>query len=267
MRPGNARTRGPISIRFSILPPWSGTWWFRILALISAFALLGGAMRYIEMRRIQRQFERLQQERELERERARISRDMHDEVGATLTQISILSELAKQQAGFFTGQGGPVDQIADKSREVIDSIGEIVWAINPDYDSIEDLVAYLRQYTLQYFRASSIACRFEAPERLASALLSAEARRNIFLSCKEAMQNVLKHSQAAEVRVRLLQFPERLEIMVEDNGKGVIPRENPQFGNGLKNMERRMREIGGSFLLESKPGDGTRVKLSAPSKT
>lgn len=259
---GGVYTQTPIALRITILPPFWGTWWFRAIALLLMFVAVGGTIRYVEMRKLKRHIEQLESERRLERERARISRDMHDEVGATLTQIVILSEVAKQQASPSSEPGGPVDHIAEKSREVIDSIGEIIWAINPNNDSIEDLVAYLRQFTMQYFRGSSIVCRFTSPESLAPVPLSAEARRNVFLVCKEAMHNVMKHSGATELVLSIRQYQLSLEILIEDNGKGLAQSEATRFGNGLKNMERRMEEIGGSFVIDSGPGRGTRITLT-----
>jgi ligand-binding sensor domain-containing protein/signal transduction histidine kinase len=252
------------SIAVSVTPPFWKKLWFTTLFWLVIAGSVGGTMRYIEMRRLKRRIELLEQQQALEQERLRISQDMHDEVGATLTQISILSELARTEVEGSGESASHVERISEKSREVIDNIGEIIWAINPNNDQLENLVAYLRQYALQYFKSSHITCRFEAPDDLPPLLMSAQARRNIFLVCKESMHNVMKHSQAAEFTFMLRQLPRGLEIRMEDDGKGFSPEDLPGFGSGLKNMKRRMEEIGGTLTIGSRSGRGTCVALAVP---
>ena len=148
---------------------------------------------------------------------------------------------------------------------MIDNIGEIIWAINPNNDQLENLVAYLRQYALQYFSSSRIACHFEAPDDLPPLSMSAQARRNIFLVCKESMHNVMKHSGATEFTLTLRRSRGRLEILMKDDGRGFSTENLLGFGNGLTNMKRRIEEIGGTLTIDSGPGRGTCVALKAPS--
>jgi signal transduction histidine kinase len=155
-----------------------------------------------------------------------------------------------------------IDKISRKSREVIDNIGEIIWAINPKNDQLENLVAYLHRFAIQYFDSSPIVCRVEFPESIPAVQLPAESRRNIFLVCKEALHNVLKHSDATEVAVRIQPTQEGLAIVIRDNGKGFSVDCVSSFGNGLVNMKRRMEEIGGECRVESQESSGTTVTLT-----
>jgi signal transduction histidine kinase len=186
---------------------------------------------------------------------------MHDEVGAGLTEIGILSELAKKDIRNPDETGIHMQRISETSREIIASISEIIWAINPKNDLLDDLVAYLRHYTVRYLGSTPITLRFDIPDILPDFHLSAEARRNIFLVMKEALHNIVKHSEATAVFIKVSFAQQHLEIFVEDNGKGFSARDLSRFGNGLLNMEKRMKDIGGTFEIASEPGKGTRVVI------
>lgn len=250
------------SIVVIITPPFWMTWWFRTLFLVVMLASVGGSIRYVEMKRLKRKIEQLEQERALERERSRISQDMHDEVGAGLSEIGILSELAKKDIRNPDESGVYMQRISETSREVIASISEIIWAINPKNDLLDDLVAYLRHYTTRYLGTTAMKLQFNIPETLPDFHLTAEARRNIFLVLKESLHNIIKHSGATEVIITLSFTQQHLEAVVQDNGKGFTASDISRFGNGLRNMEKRMKDIGGRFVIESNSGEGTRVMLT-----
>jgi signal transduction histidine kinase len=253
------------SIAVVITPPFWATWWFRVFALAAVFGSVAGSVRYIEIRKMKRRIELLVQERALERERSRISQDMHDEVGASLTEIAILSELAqKEMGGESDVAGSHIRKIADRSREVVDSISEIIWTINPKNDHLDDLVAYLHHYAMQFLKSTAIRCRFESPEAIADFSLSAEVRRHIFLVVKEALHNVVKHSGATETTVRCGLRGGIVEVSVEDNGMGFPIDQISRFGNGVPGMRKRIENIGGTFTLDSHRGGGTRVCISVP---
>lgn len=251
------------SVAIIITSPFWATWWFRGFAFIAILVSVGGSIRYVEMRKLKRRIERLESERAIERERVRISQDMHDEVGAGLTEIGILSELAKRVIQNPREAEVHMQRVSETSRETIASIGEIIWAINPKNDSLDDLVAYVRQYAARYLGATPIKLQFDIPETIPAFHLSAEARRNIFLVVKEAIHNIVKHSGATAVCIKVSFTQQCLEIQVHDSGKGFSAGELSRFGNGLRNMEKRMKDIGGTFEIASKPGLGTEVTLSA----
>ena len=253
------------SIQVIIIPPFWATWWFRTAFFVAVLLSAGGAIRYIEMRRLKRTIERLTQERALERERSRISQDMHDEVGASLTEIAILSELAqKEMEDKSDTAGSHIRKIADRSREVVDSMSEIIWTINPKNDHLNDLLAYLHQYAMLFLKSTAIRCRFESPETTPDFTLSAEVRRHIFLVVKEALHNVVKHSHATETIVRCGFGEGMIEVSVKDNGRGFALEQISRFGNGVLSMRKRIEDIGGTFTIDSHQGGGTKVCISVP---
>lgn len=254
----------PALLVFSIAPPFWKTWWFTAFLWVAALASVGGTIRFIEIRKLHRKLRALEHQQALDRERLRISQDMHDEVGARLTEIAILGELARKSITNSPVAETHIQSVSEKAREVIDNIGEIIWAINPKNDLLENLAAYLRHYTLQYLKMTPIKCRFESPDMIPDIHLSAEARRNIFLVVKETLHNIVKHSAATNVEVSLVANDEKLEIVIVDNGRGFSAENRNYFGNGLNNMERRAKIIGGTFEIQSHPGNGIMVRISVP---
>jgi ligand-binding sensor domain-containing protein/signal transduction histidine kinase len=249
------------SIAIVISPAFWSTWWFRVFGFVAILLSVGGSIRYVEMKKLKRKIEQLENERALERERLRISQDMHDEVGAGLTEIGILSELAKRNIRSPQEAEIQMQRVSETSRETIASIGEIIWAINPKNDMLDDLVAYLRHYTARYLGQTGITVNFDIPESIPDFHVSAESRRNVFLVIKETLHNIVKHSKATAVIMTISFTKGHLDIIVKDNGKGFSASDTSRFGNGLHNMEKRMSTIGGGFVIESKPGEGTSVAI------
>ncbi|MBE0647019.1 MAG: hypothetical protein IH596_04465 [Bacteroidales bacterium] len=217
----------------------------------------------------------------LERERARISQDMHDDVGASLTRISILSELAKNNPDTVGETRQWLGQISDTSRGVMEEMSQIIWALNPKNDTLQGLIAYIRRFANEYLEPTSIACTFKLPETLPNLPLTVEVRRNIYLVVREALHNVVKHSGATEVKINLTPHSPRnfndltpqppllqgegeksFTITIRDNGKGFDPAALEFPGNGLVNMKKRMQEIGGEFGIISNPGAGTDISVT-----
>jgi len=247
------------SIAVIITPPFWKTWWFMTFTFVSLLVSVGGTIRYIEKRKLMRRIEQLEQERTLERERARISQDMHDEVGSSLSEISILSELGRKRPEESESR---MREISERAAEVIESVSEIVWAMNPKNDTLDNLVAHLRRYSVKYLSLAQINCKFTAPDVIPANHLTAEVRRNLFLVVKEALHNVVKHACASEVTITTLLSDTKLEITIEDNGKGFSVDENQQPGNGLASMNNRMRDIGGALAVVSSPNRGTSIRVS-----
>jgi signal transduction histidine kinase len=252
------------SIAAIITPPFWATWWFRTVFFVTITGLIGGGVRYIAVRKLQRRVRALEQQRALERERLRISRDMHDEVGANLTEIAILSELVKRDIQKPKEAETNVQKISEKARELIDNIGEIIWAINPRNDQLDNLTSYLREFASEYFEMASMNCRFDFPAEMPSRQLSAEVRRNIFLTMKEAINNAVKHSGATSAQLSCRASDYEVEFSIQDNGRGLVIENLSGQGNGLVNMKKRIEEISGNFLIESQPGNGTTIRLTVP---
>jgi len=251
----------PASLIFTIIPPFWQRGWFISLSLLTIAASIGGSIRYFEIRKFHQRIRALEQQRAVERERLRISQDMHDEVGASLTEIAILGELAKKDLQQSGAAATHVQKISDTAREVIDNIGEIIWAINPKNDPLYHLAAYLRHYAVKYFKITPIKCRCEFPDTMPDFHLSAECRRNLFLVAKEALHNIVKHAAATEVIIRLACTPQQLDILIEDNGIEFALENLSRLGNGLHNMKKRLEDIGGTFTIQSQPACGTKIGI------
>jgi signal transduction histidine kinase len=200
----------------------------------------------------------------LERERARISQDMHDDVGASLTRISILSDLAKNKDDVTGETKQWLGQISDTSRGVMEEMSQIIWALNPKNDTLEGLVAYLRRFANEFLEPTAINCSFDLPETLPVRALSVEVRRNVYLVVREALHNIVKHSDATIVDIKLSILDSRFSISIKDDGKGFDPGKLEFPGNGLINMKKRMNDIGGEIAIKSESGSGTEIELTVP---
>jgi signal transduction histidine kinase len=253
-----------ISIHVIITPPFWATWWFRIALFVVTILTTGGTIRFVEFQKIKRKIAQLERSHAIERERLRISQDMHDEVGANLTKIAIISELAMKNARDADGMTTQLQNISHTAREVIDSISAIVWAINPTNDKLDNLAGYIREYASDYFEMTPIRCMIDFPQELPDHALSAEVRRNIFLTMKEAMNNVVRHSAATTVRICMVLRDRHVEMSIEDNGRGFAIDDISRYGNGLTNMRRRVETINGTFDVQSQPGAGTRILVHVP---
>ena len=218
-------------------------------------------------RRVQRQIQSLEQQQALEKERDRIARDMHDDVGGSLTRITLLSEIAEAEISsgkFATSEDAKsrIQKISNMSRELVQNIDEIVWAVDPGNDTLEKFASYICHMADEVLKVTSINCRLDVPAILPHQFLRSDVRHNLFLVVKEALNNAIKHSQAAEVHLQMGMEPAGFGITISDNGRGFVVDTSTPFSNGLKNMRKRMEKIGGSFKLASRPGHGTCITLA-----
>jgi ligand-binding sensor domain-containing protein/signal transduction histidine kinase len=245
-----------------IQPAYWQTWWFRGLLLVALIGVVANVVGYVERTKANRKIERLERERAVERERARISQDMHDEVGSSLSEISILSELIKKDLPSPGAAAIRAQEISERSGEVIGNIGEIIWALNPKNDPVETLIAYLRRYAVHYVELAGVRCTFLEPAELPPYRVASAVRRNIFLIVKEALHNIVKHAAASEVTMEVKTQEKSLKIHIHDNGKGFVPETRADAGNGLASMKKRAAEMGATIEIESQPGCGTTVRLN-----
>jgi signal transduction histidine kinase len=243
--------------------------WAICLYVVFAVGLVAGIVRVISHRRLRTTLARLEQQQSLERERMRIARDMHDEMGSKLTKISFLSEHAQVDAASDPARA-KMESIARTSRELLKTMDEIVWVVNPRNDTLENLTAYLSHYAVEYFQNTSVECDLRLSPEIPHHPLSSEARHNLFLTFEEALNNVLKHSAATHVKVEMAVTGLEFELKITDNGKGFegpplsAANNNPRGGrggNGLKNMRQRLTAIGGECLISSRPGAGATVTI------
>lgn len=258
-----------------VLPYFWQTKFFLGLALLATFGIVAGIARRIEARKLQRQLELAERGRAIERERTRIANDIHDDLGANLTEIAILSELAENPAAPPAQAQADVRKIAVKARELTRSLDEIVWAVNPQYDTLDSLVTYSCDFAQDYLQLAGVVCRMEIPTRLPEVQLTADVRHNLLMTLKEALNNIVKHAGASEVHIKVMLEPDLFTLTIRDNGKGFrldqlpapdnaaapSPTRTGMGGNGLHNMRQRVESIGGQFKLESQPDQGTQVTL------
>jgi signal transduction histidine kinase len=247
-----------------VSPFFWATWWFR-LAVVAAFTLcIIMIVRYISFRRLRARLLILEQQAALQRERARIAKDIHDDLGANLTQIAYLGELANQDRGEPNLVGERIGTISATARQAVKSLDEIVWAVNPRNDTLAHLLDYAGQFTVDYLRTIGVRCRLDFPAEIPARELSTELRHNLFLVIKEALHNIFKHAGATEVWLRAAANSESLDLVIEDNGRGFASAPDDALADGLRNMRQRMSEIGGEFQVESRPGSGTKITLHLP---
>ena len=252
------------SLALIVLPHFWQTFWFHTLTVLAAIAFVVGIVLFITRRRMRLKLERIERQQALERERTRIAKDIHDHLGANLTRISLLSQSAHGELENPAQAAAQLDRIYDTSRELTRSMDEIVWAVNPQHDTLDSLASYLGNFAQEYLISINIRCRLDVPLHLPHWPITAEMRHNVFLAFKEALHNVVKHSAADEVSIFLATETGGFTLAIRDNGKGFDPANvstRPGRGNGLKNMRQRLEKIGGRCEIQSAPGNGTEVKF------
>jgi signal transduction histidine kinase/ligand-binding sensor domain-containing protein len=260
---GNWDSAGP-TLAFTVSPFFWQTWEFRVTALAVFTLSVAALVRYLSFRRLRDRLRVLEQQAALHQERGRIAKDIHDDLGANLTQIALLGELAQQDRSEPDKAAERLGKISGTARQAIKSLDEIVWAVNPRNDTLGHLIDYAGQFALDYLRLADIRCRLDLPEQTPLRELSTDLRHNVFLAIKEALNNVVRHAQATEVWVRARVTAEALEIIIEDNGRGFAQVPDDALADGLRNMRQRLADVGGECRIESKPGAGTKVSLRLP---
>ncbi len=258
------------SFAFIVPTPFYLQTWAIVLSAVFNVGLVVGIVRLVSHRRLRYALARLEQQQSLERERMRIARDMHDEMGSKLTKISFLSEHAQVDVESAGPLAEKIEAIAQTSRDLLQTMDEIVWVVNPHNDTLENLAAYLSHYAVEYFQNTSVECEMRLPQEIHHYPLVSEARHNLFLAFEEALNNVLKHSGATKVKVEMILSTREFEVKVTDNGTGFTvpdlsavpaPTRGVRGGNGLTNMRQRLLDIGGACQIASRPGHGTIVTM------
>jgi signal transduction histidine kinase len=250
------------------LPFWRTKWFLGSSLALAVGALVMG-VRYATWRKMEARLELLERQRALERERARIARDLHDDLGASLTQIALLSELAQADLAHPELATAHLNQIFTKTGILARQLNEIVWAVNPANDTLEHFTSHICKFAQDYLSLAGIRCRLDFPESVPSYPMHSSERHNLFLAAKEALHNIVKHAHAGQVWLRLKVEPGALTLLIEDDGKGwdadsFTGAPSHPTGDGLSNMRKRMEHLGGRFAQQSKPGSGTSVRLDLP---
>ena len=255
------------TVRFTVKPYFYQTAWFFVLAAASVVGGVALAVRRMAMRKYRRKLAQIEEQHAIERDRARIAKDIHDDVGAGLTQITLLTELARRNPEQTDAN---LERITQSARKLTKAMDEIVWAVDPQHDTVAGLMDYISAYAEDYLRVAEVRCRMDLPVDLPTTHVNAELRYNLFLALKEVLNNVVKHAHATEVRLTLQLGPKEFTLTIEDNGRGLpesrsgAPNGATRIGSGsgLGNLEKRLAAVGGRCEIHSEPGRGTRVAMT-----
>lgn len=243
-------SEAPAVFAFSIAAPYWQKWWFAAMIVATIAGAIIGLHRY-----------RVRKLLELERMRMRIAADLHDDIGSTLSSISIFSEMARQEATAGAPRAAELlARIGESSRSVLESLDDIVWAINPKNDSLEEFAARIRDYATEVFESRGIRFAINLPHELRP--LPMDRRRHVYLIIKEAVNNIVRHAQCTETEIGIQMMDDTLTIHIKDNGKGLSP--TGPAGDGLNNMRLRAALLEGRVDVESSPGKGTIITLCVP---
>ena len=212
-----------VELAFMVQPYFWQTAWFQGVALLAIVGAASAGVWFRTRLRMQRKLELVERREAVERERARIAQDIHDDLGANLTSINLLSQSVRREINDPVEAIKDVDRIGDCARHMIRTMEEIVWAVDPQHDTLDSLTSYIGKVAQELMNTAGIRYRLDFPMQLPAWPLTAEVRHNLFLAFKEAIHNIVKHSAAAEVRISLVIEPAAFTLIVEDNGCGFDP--------------------------------------------
>ena len=249
------------TLAFEVEPFFWQTLSFQLSTLLVLLGSVAATVRYVSYRRFRARLKKLEQEAALQKERARIAKDLHDELGASLTQISLLGKLTQHDLAAPEKAGVHVEKIAGLARQGVKSVDEIVWAVTPRNDTLSQLLDYAGQYAVDFLNAAGIRCRIDFPEKIPVRELTADIRHGLFMVVKEALHNAVKHSGATEILVAARLEENGLRLSVADNGRGFSSAKADDLADGLRNMQQRVADLGGVCTIESSPGSGTTVRV------
>jgi ligand-binding sensor domain-containing protein/signal transduction histidine kinase len=261
------------SLDFTVEPHFWQTWWFLAVATASGMGVVGGGVSMVAQRRERRKLAQLEKQQAVEKERARIARDIHDDLGASLTRIAMLSHTMRKNLDGNSQEASAAERVNGIARELTRAMDEIVWAVNPKHDTLDSLATYLGGFAQDVLAPAGIRCRLNVPVCLPALAVTAEVRHNVFLAFKEILHNVLKHANASEVEISLETGPTEFALVIADNGCGFALHPTKETcvgpdggqrvggGNGLLNVRKRLEDLDGRCEWETAPGLGTTVRL------
>jgi signal transduction histidine kinase len=247
---------------FQLAPHFYETWSFYVAC--GAFLVFAGPAVHYRRVRILRRVQRLEQRRALQVERARIAKDLHDDLGANLTGLALQLDLARTRGPPAEGLQRQLARLAQNTRGLVDNMREVVWVMNPQHDNVDSLASFLGQYTENYLAAAGLRCRLDLPSQAPAYSVSSNVRHQLFLVVKEALHNVVRHARAGEAQLCLAQERDELRLTISDNGCGLPPEAERVAGHGLDNMKKRVTSLGGEFSAAPGVGGGTRLTIILP---
>ncbi|MFH0991580.1 MAG: two-component regulator propeller domain-containing protein [bacterium] len=274
INPDGVRSLEPARIAFVITPPfWSKAWFFALLSL-AFLGMLSGSVRYLSTQKLRKKVVRLERERELqlerERTRSHIARDLHDDISSTLGSIALYSESLKRQSHQLSErQRSMLERIGSLASEAVDHMGDIVWSVDPGHDTFNDLLSRMRNLAVELCSINKMEYEIDVQAAPTDFSLAEDVRRNIYLTFKEALNNIIKHSRASRVTISAHLHEGLFEMMIEDDGNGfrLTDTASPakrgakqvRPGHGLRNLKQRAAEIGANLEINSVPGKGTTI--------
>jgi signal transduction histidine kinase/ligand-binding sensor domain-containing protein len=250
------------SLVISILPPFYKMWWFRIAMAVLILVIAIFITHKTAQIKLKNRIRVLEKEKALEEERHRISKEMHDDLGAGLTQISLISQSAKRRSKRGTLPSEEINDISETSKKLIENVNEIIWAMNPDFDTLSGMIAYLREQISKLLEYSGKEFHLQMPENFTDFNIANTRRKNILMLVKEAVNNAIKHSKASSVEVNMELVNQTLQISIKDNGTG-FDMQKQTMGNGLKNYVYRSGLLNGTAKIASDE-NGTHVYFEIP---
>jgi signal transduction histidine kinase len=243
-------------------PAFYESWWFKGILIALVLIALVFITRYIAQKALKRRLKELERQHEIDRERLRISREMHDDIGAGLTRIALISEIAKQRRS----NTDELQQIAETSRQLVSNMSEIIWSLNPAHRSLSQLLGYLREELGKLLEPSGIKYNIQFPGEAGNYVLTNEQKRNILLVTKEIVHNAVKHSKASDISIEGEIKDDHLCIIISDNGKG-FDTNAPASGNGMKNLRHRFEQLDAEYKIAASPGNGVITNYRIPLKS
>jgi signal transduction histidine kinase len=254
----------PLELELVIVPPYWQTWWFRALIFLALAGVVTGAVRIDINRRVRRKTLELEKQHALNMERLRISKDVHDDIGSGLSRISLLSEMAARKIRDNQMPEKDLGSISAITKELVDNMRDLIWVLNPENTTLENLITRIREYCADYLDGLPVDTQFSFPDTVPPLNISREVQRNIFSTVKEAVNNCVKHSGATRILIAARVDREHFILIISDNGRGFEECEARKEGNGLRNMKHRIDVTGGIFEIVSGKGSGTQITISVP---
>lgn len=260
----NSDWSSPVEIHFSIIPPFWQQWWFRFLILLMIFFIGYYLLRLATGKRLRNELTKLKQQQAVASERTRISSDMHDDLGADLSNLLLLSRMTGRFTNLEMEQKKQINRLEYFAGGVIEKVDEIIWALNPTNDTLRGLIYFIDTYSKNVFHLSSKAGNITMPEFLPDSFINAAFRRNIFLVVKEALNNIVNHANATEISLSITLENNQFKLLIKDDGIGFDLHSKKLSGNGLVNMKKRIEELKGKFQITSENGQGSTILLIVP---
>jgi signal transduction histidine kinase len=251
------------TLQIFIHPPFWQRTWFLSLLVLALMLVIVSATYSLTQQKAKRKLQVLEKQIAVNAERNRISADMHDEIGSGITQIALLSELIQSQHKETPELKKDIHVIATSARKLVQTMSEIIWALNPQNDTLENLLAYLREQSQQYFELLDVQFDIDFPEVIPDVKLTNAERRNLYLVAREALNNAMKHSGASIIQLKMELLEEAFCFTVTDDGSGIPAAKIRPGSNGMGNMKKRMMDINGSFKWNGE-GKGTLVTFCLP---